>query len=88
MNLLRLTYFQCTSEQTEETKWEYGDTTYELFGTPEAVFMTWFHFKELEETKPLGVHPRFVEVFNMRGEKMDMSQGLNYVRSKAASGFK
>lgn len=88
MNLLRLTYFQASSELTEDTKWEAGDRMYEVFGTPDAIWNTWFHMKQFEELEPVGVHPRFMKVFNLRGEEIDMTQSFAYVQAKSPSGYR
>lgn len=67
---------------------EAGENMFEVLGTPNAIWNTWFHMKQFEELKPVGVHPRFMKVFNLRGEEVDMTQGLGYVQAKSSSGYR
>jgi hypothetical protein len=77
MDIFRLTYFVASSEV--ESKWE-SERRFETFGSREAICDLWFHLNQLKELKEKGIHPcaspMFIEVFNVAGDKQDMSKGL------------
>ncbi len=80
MNLLRLTYYQAPSYIEDQYE---AERSYEIMGSPDAVWNTWFHFQQLENLRPAGAHPRFVRVFNLLGEEVDMTKGISYAMAKA-----
>jgi hypothetical protein len=88
MNLIRLTYFLAPSDALEEDKFQYSNEAYEILGSPDAIWNTWFQFQQMEESKPASAHPRFVKVYPLYGlDNIDMTRGIGYVKARANSLF-
>lgn len=62
-----------------------SENHFQIVGSQEAIFDLFFHLQELEKLHQSGkyssVCPRFVEVFDLYGNKQDMTKGIKNMSS-------